>query len=308
MTITFIIPAYNAARYLRDCLNSIYSLDTKECGKEVIVVNDGSTDDTALLLEQYRNDGHEALVVITQENKGLSAARNAAMDIATGDYICFVDADDILSPCKMTEVTVHMQQSIDVIGIEMRERDFRGRTYPYRRYVPPYGKVYQPAKLFLKDRNLMPCAPAYLYRREMLEEKGLRFVLGIYHEDEEFTPRTIAMADSFVATDTPLYLRLLRHGSITTTTDPKKQERKLRDMLVVAERLEKMHVEEMRCKIDYLTVDTLRLLIRERHSREFKREVIRIMKEAGHFPMRWRWEWKYILFNIFTRLYTMTLF
>ena len=81
--LSFIIPAYNAEPYLKECLDSISRLNMRGRGYEVIVVNDGSTDGTAALLEAYGRE-HVEVTVISQENRGLSAARNAGMRGAKG--------------------------------------------------------------------------------------------------------------------------------------------------------------------------------------------------------------------------------
>ena len=300
MTVSFIIPAYNAAKYLEDCLDSVYNLDMQGHGREVIVINDGSKDNTSQLLENYRSK-HSDLVVITQENEGLSMARNAGINKVSGEYIYFVDADDRLKDCSLSNVLKYMLEGIDLIGIEMSETDSKGNSHPYRRYIPKYNKVYRKAEEFMRGRNLMPCAVAYLYRRELLNAENLRFKRGIYHEDEEFMPRAFAVADSFVATDTLLYQRILRRESITTTTDKNKQQEKLLHMTDIIRSLDAMHISSMQYKLDYLAVDTLRLLLRQKHSAEFKKKITALLRETGYFPLRWHWSLKHIMFNIMTR-------
>ena len=140
--LSFIIPAYNAGPYLKECLDSIYRLDMRGRGFEVIVVNDGSTDGTAELLEAYRKF-HADLLVFTQENQGLSAARNAGMCQAKGKYICFVDADDHLFAAR-PPLDVLEKQDIDIVRVNVLQMDnagkrvpFRGRTWiqvPFRRH------------------------------------------------------------------------------------------------------------------------------------------------------------------------------
>ena len=138
--LSFIIPAYNAGSYLKECLDSIYRLDMRGRGFEVIVVNDGSTDGTAELLETYRKF-HADLLVFTQENQGLSAARNAGMCQAKGKYICFVDADDHLFAAR-PPLDVLEKQDIDIVGVNVLQMDNAGKRVPFRRYTPIYNKIY----------------------------------------------------------------------------------------------------------------------------------------------------------------------
>lgn len=298
--VSFIIPAFNAALYIKDCLDSIYALELKGYGREVIVVNDGSTDNTASLLESYNE--YRDLVIISQSNKGLSVARNTGLEKACGDYICFVDVDDRLLRVSLDDVLHYVNQGIDIIGINLVERLQNGSSHPYRRYIPQYNRVYCRAEEFMRGRNLMPCVVAYLYRREFLNVEKLRFMPGIYHEDEEFTPRVFAAADSFVATNVTLYERILRSESITTTTDEARQKQRLRDLLFIVKRLDAMDIESMRQKLDWLAVDTLRLLLRQHHDKQFVNEIVTGLRVLGYFPLRWHWHWKHILFNFYTRV------
>lgn len=303
--LSFIIPAYNAEPYLKECLDSIYRLNMRGRDFEVIVVNDGSTDGTAELLDAYGKT-HADMVVLTQENRGLSAARNAGMRQAQGQYICFVDADDHLYAAQ-PPLDVLEKQEMDIVGVNILQKDITGRRAPYRRYIPLYHQVYQPARTFMKGRNLMPCVVAYFFRRAFLEQREMVFTEGFYHEDEDFTVCAFAQADSFIAVNVDWYERILHPESITTTTDHQKQQQKFRDLVRILRKLEDLAQSDaelracMQYKLDYLAVDMLRLLLRQRHSHAFRNEIVGEMRKLGYFPLRWHNEWKYILFNIYTR-------
>lgn len=93
--ISIIIPVYNAENYLRDCLESVRVQTYIDF--EVICVNDGSIDNSDTICSEFANiDSRFSL--ITQANAGVSVARNTGLDKAQGEYVCFVDADDIIAP------------------------------------------------------------------------------------------------------------------------------------------------------------------------------------------------------------------
>lgn len=307
--ISFIVPAYNAAPYLKACVDSVYSLDLKGHDKEVIVVNDGSTDTTADVAEQCKKH-HPDLQILTQENKGLSVSRNNALEMAKGRYICFVDADDELdSHCDAGELlTVLKEGRIDIVGIDIIQQERDGTRSPYRRYVPIYNKEYAPAREFMRGRNLFPSACSYLYRREFIKTKGVRFMPGVYHEDEDFSVRIFVLASSFLALRIPLYVRMVREESITTTTDRGKQQRKLRDILEILRSLDAFSAgneEYRKCmayKMDYIVVDMLRTMMRQSHGKKFEKKMIAALQQMKRFPLPWHWNIKYFLFNIYTRL------
>lgn len=95
LKISVIIPAYNAEKYLTEALDSVVSQTMSDSDYEIIIVNDGSSDNTADILEKYKNL-HSNITVINKENGGPSSARNSGLDIASGEYIYFFDADDLL--------------------------------------------------------------------------------------------------------------------------------------------------------------------------------------------------------------------
>ena len=92
--ISIIVPVYNTSKYLDKCLDSLLNQTLKDI--EVIVINDGSKDDSLKIIKKYKKK-YENLILIDQENKGISISRNNALDIATGEYIGFVDSDDYVS-------------------------------------------------------------------------------------------------------------------------------------------------------------------------------------------------------------------
>ena len=98
--ISVIIPAYNAEKTIRDCLNAVCSQTYREL--EIIVINDGSTDNTAAILDEFRL-ADSRINAISQCNGGVSSARNTGLLNASGDYIAFVDSDDI-AESQMIEI------------------------------------------------------------------------------------------------------------------------------------------------------------------------------------------------------------
>ena len=182
--VSIIIPAYNVASSIVKCLNSVYAKKKKKI--EVIVVNDGSTDATLKLLRELHNE-HNDLCIINQDNRGLSGARNAGLDYASGDYIFFLDSDDYIGSFEI-EMLVKRAVETDadmVVGGMM--------------YVSPTGEITQSicdASRSLDKRSywnrvygnadgssveyIVSCGK--LYKAFLFE--NVRFALGKIHEDE----------------------------------------------------------------------------------------------------------------------------
>ena len=95
MFLSIIVPVYNTEKYLTECLDSLLEQDIDTDDYEIICINDGSTDNSLDILQKYVNE-YSNVVVINQQNKGVSAARNRGMESAKGDYFWFVDSDDLV--------------------------------------------------------------------------------------------------------------------------------------------------------------------------------------------------------------------
>ena len=111
--ISVIVPVYNTERYLSKCLDSILNQTYDDI--EVIVVNDGSTDNSELIIKEYVNKFPNKLKYYKKENGGLSDARNYGVEKAIGDYLCFVDSDDYIDTKLFEMVTPQMDKQIELI-------------------------------------------------------------------------------------------------------------------------------------------------------------------------------------------------
>ena len=118
--LSYIIPLYNSAQWLKKCLYSVLNQDIPESEVEIICVNDGSPDNSAELAREIAKE-HPSIVVIDQENKGPSGARNNAMRHATGKYLCFVDPDDYVEPNVYGGLIKQMEeQQLDMLRFDYR--------------------------------------------------------------------------------------------------------------------------------------------------------------------------------------------
>ena len=178
--ISVIVPVYNTAPWLARCLDSICTQSYTNL--EILCVNDGSTDNSAEILEEYAAKDVRIRVFI-QENAGLSAARNTALEHATGEWVTGVDSDDYLYPGIYEEVVRHCREGINMVFFGVREEDEQGKPLPDR----PYFTLPQPGDYeltpYLAER-LNVCFWSKLWRRSLIERYNFRFPVGLVHEDE----------------------------------------------------------------------------------------------------------------------------
>ena len=209
-TISVIVPVYNAGEYLRPCLDSILAQTHRDL--EILLVDDGSTDGSGGVFDGYgATDGR--IRVLHQENRGLSAARNAGLDAAAGDYVAFVDADDVLAP-QMLGRLLEAIADADMALCNIRRISETGELEE----ICPIGDEILTGRSF-GEKLLLPQAWFYvtvmnrLYRRELFD--GLRFPEGIIHEDEAVVCDLAARCRRVVTISQPLYHYRRTPGSIT---------------------------------------------------------------------------------------------
>lgn len=221
MLFSIIIPAYNAEAYLQRCLDSIFSQEFADY--EVIVINDGSNDGTAVLLEEYASK-HPNLQVLTQSNQGMATARNRGLDVAQGDYVMFVDSDDRL--CSHALATLSPQVSgEDIIGFGTQiynESTGILTDNPIRPTAATTGWDYFNRERLTPRPVHFVCIWQRTYRRDFLEENLLRFADGLRRaEDDLFTTMAFLRAQRVKNIADCLYTYHVRPTSITRSSDPR---------------------------------------------------------------------------------------
>lgn len=230
MTISIIIPIYNVGELLRKSVESILNQPHDDC--EIILVNDGSTDLSPIICQEYSHWPN--VKVINKPNGGLSSARNAGVEAASGEYFLFLDADDYLR-----------HGSLDLLRkLTVRYNDFDFIQYRYDEagdYSDEQAASLDPSNvIILSDRHQMftkklelggigASACTKLIHRKIFQQ--LRFREGIIHEDELFTAHLINQAKKAIYISDALYVYVQRQGSIITSEfSPKKL-----DAITVAE-------------------------------------------------------------------------
>lgn len=227
---SIIIPVYNVEAYLRDCLDSVLAQTCADW--EAVCVNDGSTDRSLTILKEYAAKD-KRIRIVDQTNGGLSAARNAGIRVAQGEYIILLDSDDWIVPDALERLNMHIdgQDLLCFSGQKYFEAD---KTYrePDKLVPATYssGMDYYNANALLSRDFPFVCTVLRLYRRAYLEENNLRFTEGIYHEDNMFTPIVCYYARKVTIIPDSLYIYRIRPQSIMTTVNAKR----VTDMTVIA--------------------------------------------------------------------------
>ena len=239
--ISIIIPIYNTEKYLKQCIDSVLS-DQNSANIEVILINDGSTDQTGYIINEYAKKDHRVKVV-HQINSGIGAARNTGLNIASGEYIAFLDSDDWLNEGMLkTLFTIAKKQQSDIV---------MGNTLYYysenniQRHFNNIPQSIIDITISGKDaflnlmRNLSfpPLVYSYIYKRSWLKDVNMSFA-DILHEDELWVLTSMCQAKNMYITNIDFYLyRQQRENSVMTSLniDENKIKQRISSLFYIVE-------------------------------------------------------------------------
>ena len=211
--VSIIITAYNSETTISKCIDSVIKQTMQDF--ELIVVNDGSTDNTELEVIKHRAELGSKLKYYYKENTGVADTRNYGLERATGDYITYIDSDDYIDTNLLAEQEKNMNSNIDVIKYKLTQVETNGKTIckidgPVFNVKPGQDAFNE---LFYQDILIdTPCI--YLFRRQYFIDNNFRFLAGTVHEDFGLIPIVIANAKSVVSTNVYGYYYVQSPNSI----------------------------------------------------------------------------------------------
>ena len=223
--ISVIVPVYNTEEFLRECIDSILNQTFRDI--ELICVDDGSTDQSLLILRDYER-ADSRVKVFEQPHAGQSVARNFGIDMAGGKYIYFVDSDDILADGALeTMYALIEERDVDILyfdGANFFETEEISKAFPdystcFRRPIS-YREVVSGADMFARmynDKAYEVVIYLQIIKRDFLKATGVRFYKGVIHQDNIYTLETILQARRVSHENVVLYLRRVRSGSAITS-------------------------------------------------------------------------------------------
>ena len=176
--ISVIVPVYNVETYLEECLDSIQNQTYTDF--EVLLVNDGSTDGSKAICERYCQTD-KRFRLMNQTNQGLSAARNKGVEISTGEYIVFVDSDDVIKTNYLEKLMHYMREDVDIVESQftVSNEEFLAKSFKEPSILFE-GNSQEAVKIFPKH-VLNVNAVTKLYRRSIVE--AVPYIDGVIFED-----------------------------------------------------------------------------------------------------------------------------
>lgn len=217
-SVSVVVPVYNTGIYLHKCLDSLVNQSMEDI--EIIVVDDGSTDNSCEIIAEYEKRYPSKLRCLHQENSGISIARNNGLQVASGETVAFIDSDDSVDlrfcECLYKKLS---ENHLDVAVCDFKEVDEIGKTIR-EVHLPDFEStsVFQHENL-LFDINTSPWNK--LYRKSYLEENEIFFPVDVKYEDVPFMQNVFAKGAVLGKVNEQLVFYLVRQGSETTKVNRK---------------------------------------------------------------------------------------
>ena len=300
--VSFIITYYcEPLPLLAECLRSVLQVRSLMMQRgmakqdfEIVVVDDGSQLSPLGMLKQMDED----ICYIRQANAGLSAARNAGLAAAHGEYVQFVDADDALLPHAYCSLCPQSREEADIIlfrftSDEGRWHEDRADAFTDKNTPParPAGcRRTMSGTQYMLHHNVRASACCYLFRRSLLGR--LRFADRLLHEDELFTPLLLLRMHSVSDCPVPAYYYRRRPHSITHTRTARHIARRLDDTETILHRLRdeagSMQGDDRRAlmrRVEQLTTDYIYIMWKVEADRQVRMRRMRQLAAAGLLPL-----------------------
>ena len=203
MKLSLIIPVYNVEQYIGRCLQScLCQPHVAADDYELVIVNDGTKDSSMQVVEEMVN-GLNNVTIINQHNQGLSMARNAGLKAAKGEYVWFIDSDDWIEEGCLYEIIQRLAQT-DVDILQLQYRNVYTDGTPNDEHYSTIEGVMKSKDWFVQN-TYHAAVPFMVYRKALLVTHQLQFHPGIYHEDCEFKPKVVYLADTCASYDKIAY-------------------------------------------------------------------------------------------------------
>ncbi|MGN0282383.1 MAG: glycosyltransferase [Prevotella sp.] len=207
--LSIIIPLYNCEKYIKQCLDSIFAQNLESSDFEVIIVDDGSKDNSFSIASNYAQE-HDNIQIIKQENQGVACTRNNALSKASGNYITFVDADDMLvSGSVKTLLTTAIENNAEIVKaahVEVNE-DADSKEYGNDQCNKSVQIMTGEDAIVNVTRLKEGFCWGYLISRRLITDNNISFPPKVsFMEDWAFITQAILKCKTFVNADTLLYL------------------------------------------------------------------------------------------------------
>lgn len=216
MWLSIIIPVYNNEKYIGECIDSIVSQNTDQC--EIIIIDDGSSDGSGAICDEYRNAYPELIKVYHISNKGVANARNIGLSNALGEYVWFVDSDDVIAPGSIDYLRQYIvDNNSDFISFPVIEEYIESGSVvkkTRKNYTETVNGASNMMFEYLQNNEMLDLVADKICRREIITDNGIFFdQADIPTEDHIFWLKIYRFLGTVSIINNPLYIYRLRQNN-----------------------------------------------------------------------------------------------
>lgn len=224
MLLSLILPVYNVEAYLGKCIESCLCQDLPKSEYEIIIVIDGSPDNSINIAKRYQ-EKNANIKIVTRENGGLSAARNTGLKEACGDYVWFIDSDDsITDNCLKSIYEELAKNKLEVLWLKWHNMN------EFHEIIPLYDctinkedyDIHEGLDFMCSVMGIYYFAWSFVFKRDFLIQNQFKFKEGLYYEDTEFAYHVLPKVKRIKLYQNDCYTYSIRQGSIAQTISTKK--------------------------------------------------------------------------------------
>ena len=228
--LSIIVPVYNTEKHLKKCFDSIINQNNSEI--EVVVINDGSTDNSEVIIKEYTEQYKDVFKYYKKDNSGVADTRNFGIEKATGEYIMFLDSDDYIDKKLYDNIKKYIDENVELIKYKMQRVDENdkileivpGATFDKITGEEGFNRLYGTDVLLDS-----PCV--YVIKKDIFERNNLKFKVGTEHEDFGLIPFVIVLAKSMISTNFYGYYYVQSKGSLMRNENYQKTIKRVYDAL-----------------------------------------------------------------------------
>ena len=285
MFLSVVVPVYNCEKYLAECLRSFFEQDLADTDYEVICVDDGSTDSSSAMLSEWSNN-HPMLRLLTQENLGVSAARNNGLALARGDYVWFVDSDDFIARRILGELWRQVTEAGCPDLVKLGAYSFQNDLTPEETVNFETGTL--PPNTFANNTFVT----RNLFRRSYLIAHAVSFPTDqTYSEDKVFLAQVFAADPRMFSVELTCYYYRYHAGSIIAASSPASKEKRMRSWYRAIKRYRPLY-DSCPERFKQLLADSMMsdlyayLFAASQHPMKPMKQSLELLRAEGLFPFR----------------------
>lgn len=251
MKLSIIIPLYNKEEYIERCLKSLLNQDIVSNQYEIIIVDDGSTDTSAEIAQNYA-DNHFNIYCFRQKNRGVSAARNKGFEVSNGDYVYFLDADDYLASNVLNSVIALCEDNnLEILEFNSKEIKANDLEEIESKISEDLIVLSIDGLAYISEYGFRTQAWRFVVKRDLLIDNDIKFIEGVMYEDILFTASLFLKANKMAKLNLDVHRYVLVPNSINSNKNWNHQRDMSNSIIVIVEKFQDLIGSLDRSNLNY---------------------------------------------------------